>query len=393
MPQIKENFFETILFKFNNNLSDCVTDIEHTAPGETPLIKYKIQSLQNHTATFAYAAKKGLVRIASNGTIEEPNVLGTLIALPTKSDKALTEFFRTNGFIFPTSVGNYEEIDKTAFLEIVNRLKMTVELMTAANEIKKDYQKIFELTLLLLLSKDIDFKTDMMDSPYKSCHHDFSDLLLNPPSVLSQQRQQEAFTGDLFYIDDSIIGSNTINISEYNDIIGGYSSTPGYNELLFKSIIQLYVNYNGNEIKRKIIDVLFHCLYDVSTINLAESISYYKSPDFNSLDQSIKTAMIDVANHIVGEEINANLNGIHPVYNIETMSPSWKVDSLLCAAYFSIFYLKPDLELYRPCDNPRCGKYFLVKTTSTRNRYCSTECCNRVTQDRYRKKKRELAEN
>ena len=47
----------------------------------------------------------------------------------------------------------------------------------------------------------------------------------------------------------------------------------------------------------------------------------------------------------------------------------------------------------KACDNPRCGKYFLVKTTSTRNRYCSTECCNRVTQDRYRKRKRELAEN
>ena len=393
MPQIKENFFETILFKFNNNLSDCVTDIEHTVPGETPTIKYKIQSLPEHTATFAYAAKKGLVRIAPNGTIEEPNVLGTLIALSTKSDKALTDFIHSNGFLFPTSIGSYEEIDKSALLEIINRLKMPVELMSAANEIKKDYQKIFELTILLLLSKDIEFKTDLMNSPYKSCHHSFSDLLCNPPSVLSQQRQQEGFSGDFYNIDDSIIGNNTVSISEYNDIISGYSSVPGYNEPLFKAIVQLYVNYNGNGMERKIIDILYHCLHDVSIINFTGGINYYKSPDFTVLNQSIKTAMIEVANHIVGEEINANLYGIHPVYNIETMSPSWKVDSLLCAAYFSIFYLKPDLELYRPCDNPRCGKYFLVKTTSTRNRYCSTECCNRVTQDRYRKKKRELTEN
>lgn len=168
MPQIKENFFETILFKFNNNLSDCVTDIEHTVPGEAPTIKYKIQSLTEHTATFAYAAKKGLVRIAPNGTIEEPNVLGSLIALPTRTDKALIDFFHSNGFLFPTSVECYEEIDKSALLEIINRLKMTVELMTAANEIKKDYQKIFELTILLLLSRDIEFKTDLMNSPYKS---------------------------------------------------------------------------------------------------------------------------------------------------------------------------------------------------------------------------------
>lgn len=103
--------------------------------------------------------------------------------------------------------------------------------------------------------------------------------------------------------------------------------------------------------------------------------------------------MIEVANYIRCEDINANLHGIHSIYNTETMSPSWKVDSLLCATYFSVFYLKPRLELYRPCDNPRCSKYFLVKTTSTRNRYCSTECCNRVSQERYRKKRRELSEN
>lgn len=79
----------------------------------------------------------------------------------------------------------------------------------------------------------------------------------------------------------------------------------------------------------------------------------------------MKTALIEIAKYIIGEEINANLDGIHPVYNSETMTTSWKVDSFLCAAYLSIFYLKAALELYRPFDNPRCGRYFLVKTTST----------------------------
>ena len=71
-------------------------------------------------------------------------------------------------------------------------------------------------------------------------------------------------------------------------------------------------------------------------------------PDLNSkISLSSKTVIFSISLD--------NLDGIHPVYNSETMAPSWKVDSLLCAAYFSIFYLKPDLELYRPCDNPRCG--------------------------------------
>ena len=128
---------------------------------------------------------------------------------------------------------------------------------------------------------------------------------------------------------------------------------------------------------KKISDFLFHFLYEMNGNSSGE------------FSDEMKTALIEIAKYIIGEEINANLDGIHPIYNSETMTPSWKVDSLLCAAYFSIFYLKPDLELYRPCDNPRCGRYFLVKTTSTRNRFCSKECCNRVTQDRYRKRKRE----
>lgn len=121
MPQIKENFFETILFKYENNICDCVTDIEHIIPGEEPIVKFKVQALPTQTGKFAYAVKKGLVRIAPNGTIEEPNVLGTLLALPGKKDKELSEFIKSNGFIFPVTSDAYEEVDKTSLLRIINR--------------------------------------------------------------------------------------------------------------------------------------------------------------------------------------------------------------------------------------------------------------------------------
>ena len=70
------------------------------------------------------------------------------------------------------------------------------------------------------------------------------------------------------------------------------------------------------------------------------------------------------------------------------MTPSWEIDDLLSALYFSIFYLNSELELYRQCANPRCSKWFLVRTTTTKKKYCSQECFNRVTQDKYRKNKR-----
>lgn len=381
-------FFENFIFKFCSCGCDCVEDIIHTIPGVKPNITFKLQALPNSNVTFAFAAKKGLVRIAPNGAIEEENILGSLIALPAKSDNEFKKFIKTNGFIFPIGSLSYEKFDKQIVLSIIDRLRLTVELMTAANEIHKDYSKIFIMMLQLLLAQDICVKTDQMDFEYKSCHHNYSDLLMNPTFTLSYEREQEKFNRDTFLINDSIYGTYEFNVSDYDDIIGGYSQKIGFNEPLFKNIVDMYINHDGSAIDRKITDVLFHYFYEIGTLNSSAGLTYYAPPKNNTMSQELKDALIEVANFIVSEEINANLKGIHPIYDSSKMEPSWKVDSLLCAAYFSIFYLKPNLELYRPCANPRCGKYFLVKTTSTRKIFCSTDCCNRVTQDRYRKNKR-----
>lgn len=377
MPQIKENFFENILFKFEGFSCDCVEDIEHITPGAEPISKFKLQAIPEHPVLFGYAAKDGLVRIAPNGTVEEKNILGTLISLANKPTKELSSFLKKNGFLFPVSAGTYEELDEMSLYGIINRLKMTVELMTAANEIRKNYKKICDLSISLLFSKDLTIKTDSMKESYSSCHHSYFDSLMNPPVQLSYERQQENFERDSYNITDSVYGTYSLSIQDYNDIIGGYKSVPGFQNGFYQNVTSMFVNYEKQDMTKKISDFLFHFLYEMNGNSSGE------------FSDEMKSALIEIAKYIIGEEINANLDGIHPVYNSETMTPSWKVDSLLCAAYFSIFYLKPDLELYRPCDNPRCGRYFLVKTTSTRNRFCSQECCNRVTQDRYRKRKRE----
>ena len=392
MPEIKENFYENILFKFESCSCDCVEDIEHITPGMEPKRTFKLLAHTDQKRICRYAAKKGLVRISHNGSIEQSNILGELIALPRKDSKEMARFMKDNGFIFPISSMGYQEIDELSLYNIIDRLRLTIELMTAANEIHKDYLKILQLTTMLLFAKDFSYEAEMADIKYLSCHHSYVDLLQNPPITLSPLRNQEDFDGDFFSIDDSIFGTYSLSISEYNDIIGGYSSVPGFKSDIFKSITAMYVNGKDTGMNRKITEVLFHFFHEVAVIDLS-NLTFYNDPRIENLSDSLKADLIDIANYIVSEEINANLGGIHPVYNAKTMSPSWKVDSLLCAAYFSIFYLRPDLELYRSCDNPRCGKYFLVRTTSTKVRYCSTECCNRVTQDRYRKRKREKEEN
>lgn len=389
MPQIKENFFENILFRFESCSCDCVADIEHIAPGEVPIEKYKLQALPESKLVFAYAAKKGLVRIAPNGTIEEGNVLGTLMSLTNKPFKDLSAFMKENGFLFPVSVGKYEEIDGNTLYTIMERLRITVELMTAANEIHKDYQKIFLFTVKLLFAGDLTVKTDAIVQAYTTKHRSYIDLLESANFDVTYERKDEDFKSDYYTVADTIFGSYQLSIQEYNDIAGGYSTKPGFNDILFRNITALYLNLNSTGIEKKITDLLFHYFHEVGVLDFSRDLAYYEEPNLDAFTKEMKETLIEVARYIIGEEINANLDGIHPVYNADTMAPSWKVDNLLCALYFSIFYLKPDLELYRPCDNPNCGKYFLVKTTSTKTRYCSTECCNRVTQARYRKKRRE----
>ena len=48
MPQIKELFFENILFNYKGYACDCVEDLIHPAPGAPAESMYKIQSLTDH---------------------------------------------------------------------------------------------------------------------------------------------------------------------------------------------------------------------------------------------------------------------------------------------------------------------------------------------------------
>lgn len=393
MPELKDNFFENILFRFENTPCKFVTDITHEAPGESPRITYKLEADPSNKVHFGYAAKKGLVRIAPNGTIEETNILGQLIALPKKKEKDLQKFLSDNGFLFPIQPGHYEIFDASQINTLIERIRCTVELMSATSEIRKDYKKIFQYTMALLFADNIHIQTNKMlesEDKYQTCVHPFTMLLQMAPQT-SDLRSQEAFDKSTYSIEDSLYGTYDFDINEYNDIIGGYSSEPGHKDAIFQNISRLYANFDGTDEQRKLIDLLFHFSHKIGVLNVNTG-DYYAEPHYENLDDKMRTALLEIARIVIGEELNSNLKGIHPIYDSEKMAPAWKVDSLINAVYFSIFYLKPDLELYRPCDNPRCGNYFLVKTTSTKTRFCSSACCNRVTQDRYRKKKREQVE-
>lgn len=80
---------------------------------------------------------------------------------------------------------------------------------------------------------------------------------------------------------------------------------------------------------------------------MVNDLTFITPTDLSSLSENMKSTIVEIARFVLGEEINANLTGIDTEYKSQTMAPSWKVDSLLIAIYFSIFYLTPDLKLYR----------------------------------------------
>lgn len=389
-----ENIFGDNLFTFSSYACFCAEDIIHTVPNQPPLVSFKISANSDKPILFAYKAKTGLVRIASNGTVEEDNILGSLISMNGANSKKLMSFFERNGFLFPVSNRDYFSIETDLLEKLIDNIRKTVELMTAINEINKDYTKIALLTLQLLFNKKIEIKLESIELSYDSCNHSFKKTINMAGMGLTRKQEQEYYDKGYFSILDTVYNSiYKFDINEYNDIISGSSLNNAKSiTYLYKQITSLYCSYKGSPIERKIIELLFHLMHDMNwEIDYIPSIgiTINKFINLSSLSREMRTATLEIARYVLGEEINANLVGIYPQYNIQTMSPSWKVDSLLSAIYFSLFYLKPDLELYRQCANPRCNKYFLVKTTSTHKKYCSTECCNRVTQDRYRKRKRE----
>lgn len=373
MPEIIVNFYGENLYTFTNPTCSCKEDVIYEAPDAEPHRTFKMYPEEN-TARFAYKAKKGLVRLNPNGTAEQENILGSFIGLSTAPRKKIEQFLGDNGFLFPLTPGEYNPIDVDALIAIVNRLKDTVDLMSAIASNKKDYTTIINLALKITLADTISIQ--IADTQYTSCSHRLTHLLSRAGQIdMSRENKLHAQAGGQFFpVDDTITnGIYQFDISEYNEIMYDHDAY-GVDDLKW-AITELFVNYNGAPEERAMIDLLFHFLHDSE-----EGVVY---------DERKKAAALSFAQYTIGEEINHHLTGIHPEYNAETMEPTWKVDSLMSALYFSLFYLRSKTELYRPCGNPNCNNYFLVKSTSSKTKYCCTRCANNMTQARYRQKKQE----
>jgi hypothetical protein len=195
----------------------------------------------------------------------------------------------------------------------------------------------------------------------------------------------------MFEVYDSIYDKHKVNIDLYRHI-----TTDAYIGDFERSIMQSYVNHTkAPKNERLLIEVLYHVYFNIGSFSnvtpdeilFNEAVSTnHPIPNWDAFDEKLKKAITEVAKIVITEEINSNMSGVHPEYDSNLMEPRWKVDSLLSALYFSIFYMKPNLEITRLCANPKCNRYFTVSRTSSKKKYCSSECGNRAIQNRYRAK-------
>jgi hypothetical protein len=223
--------------------------------------------------------------------------------------------------------------------------------------------------------------------PYISADHLFSNAYANRSNVPEQVSMDASFAAEDLLISDTVLGEdNVVAISNYNDTMSGAGSE------FYKGVVYLYCNaLDAGEDCRRVIDTLFHFQNEIGVIDSWSQLGELslEQPSSEGLSAKLQSAIVRIAKIVIKEELDYNLRGIIPVYDIETMSPSWRIVDLLTAIYFALFYMRPGTELYRKCSNPNCDRYFLVKTTSTKQKYCDSACANATAQRNHRRKVKE----
>lgn len=384
--KIPEIFINT-MFEYDGFGCCCAKDTENVVPDEPPKTTLKLYSDTSKPLHFAYAAKAGLNLTGKAGGVIEQNILGKILALPNGDIDKHIEFFETYGFLLPLSCKEYESVDAAALLEVVNRIKATIRLMNAIG--KKDYKKMLIHATYLLFSPVLHIDTTELQ--YETCCHKFSTLLESYNHFPDLGSVSEVFAKGTYSVQDTMLGDkNPVNIEFYNAVRSGADTNiPGSNDPRFKRITAMYTGcHDVDEETRILIDFYYHFQTEISVIDDVHfnSIKPYSYIDETAFSENIKLALQKVARIVVAEEINHHIQGIHPKYDGGKLTATWQIHTLIQAVYFSIFYMKAGVEIYKECENPNCkrDKYFLVEATRSNKRYCCEKCRGAASAQRHR---------
>lgn len=336
--------------------------------------------------------QKGLNLSGNAGGVIQSNVLGRLLAIKDGDIDAHIQFFKQYGFLVPISTAEYESVDATLIMEFVNRIKATVKLMNSIAG-QRDYKKIVHMISYLLYSDPIEIHLSTMT--LTSCPHVFTHYLREYNIFPDMSRNREVFNTGKFSVSDSLTtGINQVEMDFFNAVRSGAGlpTIPGSSSQPFKHLVAMYTGVNDeNADLRLLIDFFYNFQLQCGIISgvSQNKLTFYSTNAGFEFTETMKAALVRIARIVVSAEINHYISKIHPETEPESLEPRWKIDSLLEAIYFSIFYMKPGIEIYKECQNPNCKReiYFLVNATATNKKYCCPACANAAAQRRARERK------
>ena len=397
------------IFVFENQQCDCLIDIAHDQRGAEQK-SLRLKGTEN-IIRYAYMPKEGLVRVnPKTGSVESGNVLAELLAVRCDDLDSMLKFFTNNEFFIPISREVYEKYEIYEVSSIFRRIQYTVEILTLLQAQRKNYMDILSKVCWLIFMNPITLKSVNYNDPlFETCVHSIHNYLSSAAnadednSVFQQTDPYDPNIG-IYRIPDSVRPPyNDIGNIEYDmemsepewDGMPGMPAPPSvwdYHSLMF--MYKNFIDIPKND--RKVIEFFYHMRKAVGRL---EKITLDGRLVFNSSDESVrkniddqlKNALLEVAKITVKEEIDYSLYGVTPSYDIESMTPSWTIPNLITGLFFSLFYLRPNMEAYRRCANISCNQYFLVNTTNSKRKYCCPECANAMAQRMLRKRKKEAS--
>lgn len=380
--KVEENFLTSNVFIFSSFACECAIEEKYLNPGEEPKEYVKVIADKSRPINFAFGSKVGLVRLNEDGSIADSNILGKLLDIDNSSIQNYFDFFNRNGFLLPISKSKYDTIGITELKLIVDRLHATLELISTITDMSRtSYEKIIRMIFYHLFSPIVSVET--MDSKYTyiSSRHQYNKFVDEHKNAKRDERLNDTFNNAEFTFVDTFSGI-TLDADFVTAVLDGVLTDSIFENQLFKDVFTTYCMPRDEILKNMLIinDFIFHYLYKVGLVEHVDLEKTYYVGDFvnkENFTPAMKAKATEIAKFIIKEEIETTLRRVRPSYNISKLEPAWKIDSLLSALYFGLFYMRPNMETYRRCANPKCGEFFLVPVSSQKKKYCCTACMNR----------------
>ena len=381
--KIEENFLTSSIFTFESCGCTCEETLVSTNISERPMPAVKLTQDNQHKVVFAFGSKVGLVRLNEDGSIAESNILGKLVSINKNDIRAYFPFFEKNGFFFPITQGKSEVIGLEELKFLVSRLQATLELLSTITDMSRtSYEKIIRMIFYHLFAPVVSVETKDGKYKYVSDIHQYSKYLDAIRDANRDPRLNDTFNNEYFSFTDNIT-SFSLNADFVDSVLNGKPEDSQYETPLFQNVFTAYCAPRDGKPRPMLYinDFVFHYFYEVGIIDYVDLEKTHYINDTirkENFTSKLKSAAVTTAKYIIREEIESNLRRVRPTYNTAILEPAWKIDSLLSALYFGLFYMRPNMETYRRCANPKCGEFFPVPVSSRKKKYCCTACMNRA---------------